>query len=434
MTDIPSDMADDELPETGQLNIPAAEVAEVSADIAAAPVVGWQRALMAWAGTGRAVAEFARIEAADRSEVSALLGLGDSAKRERGLLVDIAVRWAVEANLLRLRTGILRPAKRHLHLLDDAAALWFRALSAMARPDMAFTELLAEYSGSRYRPYSPWHDLAELTAAVAGTSALDEAQLANWYARRWGLGHDHADDAEGARIAVRGLALLASALGLLTRDGDGRWTATGLGRVCAVMVALPRVELEEEPDPEISLISTPDGQAEPGFVVKVSLRHLGVWRRLRLPGELTAYGLHTVIQAAFGWHGDHLHTLDAGPFTFAPSWPVLEEAIPSEMVTLADLGTLGVRELSYRYDLGDCWDHEIIVERILPPGDVTSPECLAGRGITPAEDGGEWYEDDDGNLVPAAESEPEARRVYDLARINRVLALTLEEEEEEEEE
>jgi hypothetical protein len=100
---------------------------------------------------------------------------------------------------------------------------------------------------------------------------------------------------------------------------------------------------------------------------------------------------------------------------------VLDDAIPSELVSPADLWTLGVRELAYRYDFGDCWDHEITVERSLPPGEVTRPECLAGRGTTPAEDGADWEEDDDGNLVPVAEPEP--GHVYDLARINRALTL-----------
>jgi hypothetical protein len=216
------------------------------------------------------------------------------------------------------------------------------------------------------------------------------------------------------------LVLLAGALGILARDEDGRWTATGLGRVCATLTLLPRAKLDGEPHAEASLIGTPGSPAEPGFVVRVSLPRLRVWRRLRLLGQLTAYGLHALIQAAFGWDGDHLHTLRAGPFTFAPAWPVLDNAIPSELVTLADLRTLGVRELAYRYDLGDCWDHEIIVESILPPGDVAGPEGLAGRGVTPAEDGGDWSEDDDGNLVPVAEPQP--GRVYDLARINRALA------------
>jgi len=33
------------------------------------------------------------------------------------------LRWTVKASLLRLRTGMLRPAQRHLPLLDDPAAL-----------------------------------------------------------------------------------------------------------------------------------------------------------------------------------------------------------------------------------------------------------------------------------------------------------------------
>jgi hypothetical protein len=423
VTDSPAAMVSGAPTDAGTvpLSLPAAELAVVAADIADAPVVRWLRALMSWAGTGRAVAEFARVPPADMAELSALLGFDDAARAERWLLTDIAVRWAVEASLLRLRTGTLRPAMQHLPLLDDPAALWFRMLSALATPDMAFTDLLGEYSGHHYRGFSVGRDVADLTLAVAEARApVSEAQLAEWHARRWSLGRV---DTEGARRSVRVLALLASSLGILAREGDGRWSATGLGRVCATLTRLPREELDDESYDEADLIAVPDSQAEPGFVVKVSMPRLGVWRRLRLPGELTGYGLHAVIQAAFGWDGDHLHTLRAGPFTFAPAWPVLDDAIPSELVSLADLGTLGVRKLSYRYDLGDCWDHEITVEKILPPGEAARPECLAGRGVTPAEDGGDWFEDDDGNLVPVAEPEP--RRVYDLARINRALALVV---------
>jgi len=270
--------------------------------------------------------------------------------------------------------------------------------------------------------------------AVAEAGALDEAGLASWYAQ-----HEISGDA-GAGTSlrpVRTLLLLAHALGLLGRDEEGRWAATGLGRVCAALTRLPGAELDDDPDDEASLIATPDSLAEPGFVLRVNLRRTGVWRRLRLPGQLTVYGLHDVIQAAFGWDGDHLHVLQAGPFTFAPGWQDLDDAIPSELVTLTDLSTLGVRELTYTYDLGDCWQHEIIAEAILPPGDVFEPECLAGRGITPAEDGGDWSddedeedaeEDEDGDLSPAAAPEP--KRVYDPARINRALASIVSEPEE----
>ncbi len=403
----------------GQLNLPAAGFPEVAADIAAAPAVRWLRALMGWAETGRPMAEFGRLRPADLTEVAALLGLGAAARKEQGLLAGIAVRWGTEAALLRLRTGQLHTAKRHLPLLSDPAALWLRLLTALDQPDTSFTRLLAEHSDNVYRSYSPGRDVADLTVAVVEAGALDEAGLAAWYEQHWILGDADAGAPTSVR-PVRTLLLLAHALGLLAQDEKGRWAATGLGRVCAALTRLPGAELDDDPDDEASLIATPDSLAEPGFVLRVNLRRTGVWRRLRLPGQLTAYGLHDIIQAAFGWDGDHLHKLRAGPFTFAPAWPVLDDAIPSEMVTLTDLSTLGVRELTYTYDLGDCWQHEIIIEAMLPPGDVFEPECLAGRGITPAEDGGDWSEDDDGNLVPAAEPEPQ--RVYDAARINRALA------------
>ena len=267
------------------LSLPAADLAEVTADIAAAPVVRWHRALTSWAGAGRAVADFARILPADLAGLSALLGFDDAAPNERDLLVDIAVRWSVEASLLRLRTGMLRPAQRHLPLLDDPAALWFRMLSALARPDMAFTDLLGEYSGYRYAGFSPGRDAAELTLAVAEARGLDEAQLAAWCTQRWSL---HRADAQAAGRAVRVLTLLASALGILAPDGDGHWSATGLGRVCATLTRLPSEELDDDNYDEDSLIGIPGDQQEPGFVLKVGLTPLGVWRRLRLPGQLTA--------------------------------------------------------------------------------------------------------------------------------------------------
>jgi hypothetical protein len=88
--------------------------------------------------------------------------------------------------------------------------------------------------------------------------------------------------------SLRALTLLASALGILTRDGDGRWAATGLGRVYAALTRLPREELDDDSYDEDSLIGIPGDQQEPGFVLKVGLTPLGVWRRLRLPGQLTA--------------------------------------------------------------------------------------------------------------------------------------------------
>ena len=32
-----------------------------------------------------------------------------------------------------------------------------------------------------------------------------------------------------------------------------------------------------------------------------------IWRRLRIPGDISLANLHHIIQAAYGWDDDHLH-------------------------------------------------------------------------------------------------------------------------------
>jgi hypothetical protein len=150
---------------------------------------------------------------------------------------------------------------------------------------------------------------------------------------------------------------------------------------------LPYGEAAGEEDPTAaSLVGRADGTTEPRLVVKVALGRLRVWRRLSVPGELTMQGFHLAIQASFGWEDEHLHVFRAGPFSFAPGYVGVDDAVPSELVTMTDLATLGIRELTYRYDLGDCWDHEIVIERILAGGGGLGIECVSGAGTTPAEE------------------------------------------------
>jgi hypothetical protein len=58
---------------------------------------------------------------------------------------------------------------------------------------------------------------------------------------------------------------------------------------------------------------------------------------------------------------------------------------------------VGLRDsFIYEYDFGDGWEHEIVVEKVLPVEEgVLYPRCLAGKRACPPEDvGGIWgYED-----------------------------------------
>ena len=71
--------------------------------------------------------------------------------------------------------------------------------------------------------------------------------------------------------------------------------------------------------------------------------------------------------------------------------------------------TAGGGAISYTYDLGACWEHEITLERILArdPGQHY-PVCTGYRGDSPVE---YWSEDDPAELEP-----------FDQARVNRQLA------------
>jgi hypothetical protein len=122
-----------------------------------------------------------------------------------------------------------------------------------------------------------------------------------------------------------------------------------------------------------------------------------IWRRLQVPGDITLYGLHRVIQTAMGgWDDSHLHGFDigrvhyaGGPFGYddQESW-----GPQSEQAVLQHLGLDAGHTFRYTYDYGDSWVHIIKVEGILPAqAGVDYPRCLAGRRAGPPEDcGGIW--------------------------------------------
>jgi Plasmid pRiA4b ORF-3-like protein len=82
----------------------------------------------------------------------------------------------------------------------------------------------------------------------------------------------------------------------------------------------------------------------------------------------------------------------------------------------ADEGAVRVRDvltpvgnISYTYDLGACWEHEIALEQTLPRDrGLDYPVCVAYKGDSPVE---YWAGDDPGELEP-----------FDLAEVNGKLA------------
>jgi hypothetical protein len=134
--------------------------------------------------------------------------------------------------------------------------------------------------------------------------------------------------------------------------------------------------------------------------LKITLKDIKppIWRQVLVDESMTLLELHDLIQAVFGWENYHLHLFKIGHNTFVnpPDWE--EDAYRHEdgnKVELRDFVPGLIPEggkFNYTYDLGDGWEHQIRVEKILPKDPkVKTPVVLKGRRACPPEDvGGPW--------------------------------------------
>ncbi|MFB9179235.1 plasmid pRiA4b ORF-3 family protein [Dactylosporangium sucinum] len=121
-----------------------------------------------------------------------------------------------------------------------------------------------------------------------------------------------------------------------------------------------------------------------------------VWRRVLVPGGFTLDRVHRVVQFAMGWGDRHLHVFDADGVQYGvPDPDGLLEVRDELDVRLDAVAQLGSR-LRYTYDFGDWWEHEIVVEDVMPAElDIRYPMCVGGERACPPDDvgGPEGYRD-----------------------------------------
>jgi hypothetical protein len=122
-----------------------------------------------------------------------------------------------------------------------------------------------------------------------------------------------------------------------------------------------------------------------------------IWRRLEVPGDFTLGELHRILQVAMGWTDSHLHSFKIGETYFQPepdvdpSFSMIEEKNENK-VKLEQVAFREKMKFLYEYDFGDGWEHEILVEKILPMMEERRhPVCIKGVKACPPEDiGGIW--------------------------------------------
>jgi len=128
------------------------------------------------------------------------------------------------------------------------------------------------------------------------------------------------------------------------------------------------------------------------YQLRVALRDVSplVWRCVLVRSDTTIAQLHAVLQIAMGWEDVHLQQFRIhgkaygvyhdGGMTFADD---------PHTVRLSDFRLRRGERFVYEYDMGDFWQHDVRLERVLPLDTRRRPPvCTAGRGDCPPEDCG----------------------------------------------
>lgn len=126
------------------------------------------------------------------------------------------------------------------------------------------------------------------------------------------------------------------------------------------------------------------------YQLKVTLKYIRppIWRRFVIVSSESLADLHIALQIVMGWTDSHLHEFSKEKGRYG----VPDEDFPSDIHNESKFRIDQVLkqekdELLYTYDFGDGWDHEVVLEKILPFDTKTQwPTCLNGGRACPPED------------------------------------------------
>lgn len=161
-------------------------------------------------------------------------------------------------------------------------------------------------------------------------------------------------------------------------------------------------------------------KAVPIYELKVTLKGIRppIWRRVRVPGNVSMGTLHHILQIVMGWTDSHLHMFRAGRTAIGapdPEWDDFGfDSIDERRIKLAEVAPEEKSKFTYEYDFGDGWEHDVRVERILPADPkIDLPVCLKGKRACPPEDCGGPYGYLDLLEVLADPDDPEHEEMLD---------------------
>ena len=121
-----------------------------------------------------------------------------------------------------------------------------------------------------------------------------------------------------------------------------------------------------------------------------------IYRTVLIEKETTFLELHHIIQVAMGWQNYHLFEFNLDGFRIG----LIEESektngygsdqmLDATTISLMDILSIENEQFFYNYDFGDCWLHEITLEKmVLKENKVSYPLCIEGKLNCPPEDCG----------------------------------------------
>jgi hypothetical protein len=137
------------------------------------------------------------------------------------------------------------------------------------------------------------------------------------------------------------------------------------------------------------------------YQIQIALNGLKpkIWRRLLIPSDLLLSDFHKIIQTAMGWTNSHLNQFIKNEIYYGVRLPdddmwddTYNVDYQKRKIKISDLLKNEKERITYEYDFGDGWRHEIILEKILPiDKKISYPICITGKMSCPPEDcGGTW--------------------------------------------
>ena len=128
------------------------------------------------------------------------------------------------------------------------------------------------------------------------------------------------------------------------------------------------------------------------YQLKVKLKGIQppIWRRLQVASSDNLEDLHIALQIVMGWMNCHMHEFRKGKVRYGVPDEDFPDSIRDEInFRLHQVMDKEKDKLIYEYDFGDGWEHEVVLEKVLPfePG-VELPVCLKGNRACPPEDVG----------------------------------------------